>query len=152
MKRLIILFVLLLLLGGGGGGVAYWWFVLRGAEPEVAAAPPVLKFEYVELTPFVVPIIRERQVTQHLTVKVVLQVVAGTGVARTKALRPRLTDAFLSELHGLYDKRFVQDSADAVPILSKRLRQVGARVLGPGVIEDVLVQIKDQTDTPKAAS
>ena len=74
MKLAIIIVLALVLLGGGGG--AGWWFFLREPPPEEAAmaqAEPAKPLaanhqQVFNLDPFVLPILRNGQVTQHLTV------------------------------------------------------------------------------------
>ena len=76
MKRLPLLLVLMLLVAGGGGAV--WWFFLRepAAAPVAESVRPALP-EYVELEPLVLPLIQDGQVTHHVTLQVVIEVVAG---------------------------------------------------------------------------
>ena len=74
----------------------------------------------------------------HLTLKVVLEVPAGTVEDITLAER-QLTDAFFSELHSLLALRYVREQDDMPGFLGKRLLMVGERLMGRGVILKVLV-------------
>ncbi len=137
MKQLPLLLGLMLLVAGGGGAV--WWFFLR--EPEVApVAEPVRPAlpEYVELEPLILPLIQDGQVTHHVTLQVVIEVVAGEK-ERVLLVKRQLTDAYLSELYGLLALRFVRRQANALPLLRRRLLAVSERLLGPGVVGDVLI-------------
>jgi hypothetical protein len=58
----------------------------------------------------------------------------------------RLKDAYLTELHALYSHRSVQDRADVVPLLNKRLLAVSERVLGPDIVKRILVNILEKHD------
>jgi hypothetical protein len=137
MKRLLLLVLVVLLIAGGGG--AAWWFFLREPEeaPVAEPTPPALP-EFVELTPLVLPLIQKGQVTHHITLKVVLEVDAGEKERVLLAIR-QLTDAYLSELHGLFALRFVRRQDNALPLLRKRLLAVSEKLLGPGVVGDVLL-------------
>ncbi len=135
MRQLFIIIPILLLLGAGA---AAWWFILRAPEQpravEQAPPPP----EFVELTPMVLPLIQEGKVVQHLTLKVALEVPAGTVDDITLAER-QLTDAFFTELHGLLAMRYVREHEDMQGYLGKRLLIVGERLMGRGAILKVLV-------------
>ncbi len=137
MKRLPLLLVLMLMVAGGGG--AAWWFLLR--EPEVApvAEPvaPVLP-EYVEIDPLILPLIQDGQVTHHVTLKVIVEVAAGEK-ERVLLAKRQLTDAYLSELYGLLALRFVRRQPNALPLLRRRLLAVSERLLGPGIVGDILI-------------
>lgn len=135
MKRLFVIIPILLLLGSG----AAWWFILQAPnEPQVVEQPPPPPPEFVELTPMVLPLIQEGKVVQHLTLKVVLEVPAGTVDDITSAER-QLTDALFSELHGLLAMRYVREQQDMPGFLARRLLMVSERLMGRGVILKVLV-------------
>ena len=137
MKRLPLLLGLMLLVAGGGGAV--WWFFLRAPEVALVAepAPPALP-EFVEFDPLVLPLIQDGQVTHHITLQVVIEVVAGEK-ERVLLVKRQLTDAYLSELYGLLALRFVRRQANALPLLRRRLLAVSERLLGPGVVVGVLL-------------
>jgi len=136
MSRLFVIIPILLLLGAGA---AAWWFVIQAPkQPQVVEQPPPPPPEFVELTPMVLPLIQEGKVVQHLTLKVVLEVRAGTVDDITLAER-QLTDALFSELHSLLAMRYVREQDDMPGFLGKRLLIVGERLMGRGVILKVLV-------------
>lgn len=78
MKILVILLVVFLVLGGGGGAV--WWFLLRdvpeGEQTEVAEADAtalISMVRVIRLDPIILPVLREGQVTLHVTAVVVIE-------------------------------------------------------------------------------
>jgi hypothetical protein len=137
MRPLTLVFIMLVV--AAGGGAAAWWFLLREpeevavAQPEPAGAP-----EFVEFEPLVLPLIQEGQVTYHVTLSVVVETTA-SGKEQVLLAKRQLTDAYLSELYGLLARRFVRRQANAIPLLRRRLLVVSDRLLGPGVVSDVLL-------------
>ena len=143
MKLVIIIVLALAVLGGGGG--AGWWFFLREAPADEAAAeaeqPELANGQRVfELDPFLLPIIREGQVTQHLTIVMRLELSTPEDKDEFKKIVPRLRDALFSELHGIFAFRHVQEGGESLPIVRDRLIDAGDRVLGEGRIKALYVQ------------
>lgn len=137
MRPLTLVFIMLLV--AGGGGAAAWWFLLREpAEVTVAGPDPTGPPEFVEFEPLVLPLIQEGQVTHHITLHVVVETNAG-GKEQVLLAKRQLTDAYLSELYGLLARRFVRRQSNALPLLRRRLMVVSDRLLGPGVVSDVLL-------------
>ncbi len=129
-----------MLVVAAGGGAAAWWFILRAPE-EVAEAAPVPTGEppeFVQFEPLVLPLIHQGQVTHHVTMTVVVETTAA-GKEQVLLAKRQLTDAYLSELYGLLARRFVRRQANALPLLRRRLLVVSDRLLGPGVVTDVLL-------------
>ena len=131
--------VLIMLVVAACGGAAAWWFLLREPEDVAVTAPePTGVPEFVEFEPLVLPLIQEGQVTYHVTLKVVVETTA-SGKEQVLLAKRQLTDAYLSELYGLLARRFVRRQANAIPLLRRRLLVVSDRLLGPGVVSDVLL-------------
>ncbi len=145
MKRVAILVALVLILAGAGG--AGWWLFLREvpAEDSAAAADEPVAVDRdreitYELDPFVVPILREGRVTQHLTLVLRLEFAAPEPREHIKELMPRLRDSLLKELHGVLAFRHVNEHDEILPIVRERLAKAGNDVFGPGRVSAVLVQ------------
>lgn len=143
MKRLILLVVVVLLLAGGGG--AAWWFFLREAPAEADAAPETESKEsrrkrFVELEPMVLPIIREGQVTLHLTIVLAVQLTEPMPEVNVARLQRPLRDALFSELHAVYALRYVQEKGFDHPLVRERLMRASERILGAGEVTAVLVR------------
>ncbi len=152
MKKLAILLVLLLLLGGAGG--AGWWFFLREQpEDESARAEVTVSLikvlRYIKLDPIVLPIIREGRVMLHVTVVVAIELTTPMPLAELRVFSEPLRDSMLSELHGIYAIRYVQENGYDLPFVRRRLNQAAERVLGQGTVKAVLLKdiIKRSLDT-----
>ncbi len=143
MNKLAILLVLLLLLGGTGG--AGWWFFLR-EQPEADSAEAVAQESLVRATrvikldPIVLPVIREGQVTLHVTVVVVIELVKAVPLEQLRVFSHPLRDTMLSELHGMYASRYVQERGYNLPIVKERLSKAAERVLGAGSVKVIMLE------------
>lgn len=140
MRRAIMLFVVILLLGGGG--IAVWKVglpYLAEREAAAAAAAPAPERRFLALEPFMVPLIREGVVTQHLTLSIELEVRDDDGVLLIEARTPQLRDAFLTELYGLYALRYVQEHLGNLQFTKDRLIAAGNHVLGQEIVTDILI-------------
>jgi hypothetical protein len=145
MKKLVIVLVLFLALGGGG--VAGWWFFMReqpaGEQAGIAdeEATSLIDMSWViRLDPIVLPVIREDQVTFHITTVVVIEL---TEAWRGEALRTfaePLRDTLLSALYGIYSVRYVQERGYDIPVVRKRLSLAAEQVLGEGTVKTVRLQ------------
>ena len=147
MKRLVILIVIVLLLAGGGG--AAWWFLLREAPAEATAAAegePVpeakgaVRKRYIELEPMILPIIREGQVTLHLTIVLAVELVTPMPEAEVARMQRPLRDAIFSELHAVYALRHIQEKGFDHPLVRELLTRASERILGPGSVKGLLVR------------
>jgi flagellar basal body-associated protein FliL len=143
MKKLAIILVLLLLLGGAGG--AGWWFFLR-AQPEAGSAEAVEEESLIRATrairldPIILPVIREGQVTLHVTVVIVIELTKAVPLSELRVFSHPLRDSMLSELHGMYASRYVQERGYNLPVVKERLSKAAERVLGAGSVRGVLLK------------
>ncbi len=143
MKILVILLVVILVLGGGAG----WWFLMRdqpeGELSEIAAevATSLIDMSWViTLDPIILPVVREDQVTLHITTTVVIELQeAWKGEVLRKFTEP-LRDTLLSALYGVYSVRYVQERGYDIPIVRERLVLAVEQVLGEGTVKAVRLQ------------
>ncbi len=145
MKILVILLVVFLVLGGGGG--AGWWFLLReqpeGEQAEIAEAEAtslIAMSWVIRLDPIILPVIREDQVTLHITTVVVIELTEALEQAELRAFSEPLRDAMLSALYGIYSVRYVQERGYNIPVVRERLVRAAERVLGAGAVKTVRLQ------------
>jgi flagellar basal body-associated protein FliL len=149
MKRLVILLVIVLLFAGGAG--VAWWFLLREAPvDETAEADPEAAFEsedkdkarlrFIEFEPLVLPIIREGQVTLHLTVGLAVELVEPMPAIEIVKMQRPLRDALLSALHAIYALRYIQEQGFEHPLVRQHMMQASEDVLGPGSVKGILLR------------
>jgi flagellar basal body-associated protein FliL len=138
-KKILILGTVGLALLGGGGG-AYYMFGLKKepeqkVEPVVVKAPPI----FVQLEQMSVPILQGERVNAYYFVAVSLQV-ADEGKRTTVNERmPLIKDAFLRDVYTHSAMR--SDAPDSLDFdaLKQRFMNLSQQILGPGVVEDVLI-------------
>ena len=130
--------VLALVLLLAGGGAAAWWFLLRDAG-EAAGFGSAGVPDFVEIAPFTLPVMRAGRVEQLVKVIIVVEVRSdGSNRIIYKSLR-RLKDAYLSELYKLFSRRFVWESGNLEYFVRRRLMVVSEAVVGPGVVQNILI-------------
>lgn len=140
MKKLVLLLVVLLvLLGAIGGGAYYYFFSLPEEEntEEEEVVEPLPEFE--EIDSLSIPVIRNGKVKKFVLLKVAVELTDGDYRSRVQSYMPRLKDAYLRELHGYFATVPVDDPVN-VRAVTVRLMRASARVLGKGVVKDILVQ------------
>ena len=140
MKMLVIIALLLVILAGGG--VAFWQYGMPMLQ-EVGDSedPPMLEHTLtVRLNPMVIPMVREGQVTKHLTVNVQLQVAGLSAENQLRENLPKLRDAFLTELYSLMAMRYVQENRMQTEFIKGRLKLVADNLLGHDILHNIVIQ------------
>ena len=111
-----------------------------GTDASAAAAGPGDPI-YVDLSPMVLPVIDGDHIQQVLQFTVTLQVADEKAAEHIRAVKPRLTDAYIQDLYGALDRRRVMDGKILdIERLKDELRRVSAGVLGDKGFEEVLIQ------------
>jgi len=162
MKIVMMIFLALVLAGGGAAG---WYFYFQntaiasiGPESEAAKAAKAEKelqgkeamkeakeVKFVNLDPFILPIIDNYGVSQVVTLVVVLEANGDEAAANAKSLAPRLKDAYIQDMYGVLNRKAsLEGGVLKVDDLKARLNRVTAKVLGDDQINDVLLQVVQQ--------
>lgn len=144
MKRVVLVVVAVLALGGLAFA-AIQFFGGEDVEPVESAAPAPV---FVTLEPFIVPVIREGRVVKQVNLTITLELAAPHVQTELAAKMPYLRDAFLTRLHGLMGRHRRDGRAFAPEVVKRRLLAESERVLGPGVVRDVLVQSALEQESP----
>ncbi len=156
MKIAILALVAILVLGGGAGG-AYFYFNQKaeasiGAEGEHAAAKDVRKdtkkpehLAFVQMDPLILPIIDANGISQMVSLVIVLQVDDEKQKATVEGQMYRIKDAYIQDMYGSLNKNVaIKDGVLQVDVLKQKLSAANNRVLGDGVVSDVLLQVVQQ--------
>lgn len=143
-KKLVLVALLAVLLGGGGAAFKF----LQPADPDQVAAVPVPEPEivepeelyYINLDPLFIPF-QTSEGGRHKIV-VVLSLEVGRARQEDKLVRsvmPRLREAYV---RALTSRPFpgIEDGSIETVYLKNRIRAENIRVLGLGVVNDVLVR------------
>ncbi len=137
--------MLLVLVGvlGGGGFFAWTRFAATesrsGGTLSLSAATEGMHF--VEMKALTAPFIRDGVFAQYVVLVINLEVASEAAIETVRELKPRLRDAFVSELHALAAMRPPGQRLINLARVKARLLAGASRVLGPGVVRDILVQI-----------
>jgi hypothetical protein len=142
MKKIIIIVVALVMLGGGFSALKALKMGPFAEEGEVVEeeAPPAEPPRIIEFDPLYLPIFRGDKVAATIQIQFRLEVQVEENEARVIKLLPRLNDAFLRDLYVFVPNLLKKTDKIDPKVIMRRLHQVGARVIGKGVIAGVVVQ------------
>lgn len=148
--KILILLLVALLFGGGGFGAGWFLFANKGAHEEKAEAPPEPPPPagppvFVNIGPLTVPVLGAERIDQFVTLMVALEVADASVADRVREQAPRLTDAFLTGVYGaIASGKAMQSGMVDVPQVKAKLNEATAKVMGKGVVRDVLIQVVNQ--------
>ena len=142
MKKLVVILVAALVLGGGGYiGWMQYGAAGSGEDAGGGSVPMGGQALFVELDSLTAPFLRDGKFAHYVLLVVNLEVGSERDIARVREMLPRLQDAFVTELHALAATRSPDQRLINVGRVKARLIAGTHRVLGPGVVRDVLVQL-----------
>lgn len=137
--------MLLVLVGALGGGGFYTWTRFFGEKTDsggtLSLSAAMADSHFIEMDALTVPFIRDGVFAQYVVLVVNLEVASESDIEIVRAQKPRLRDAFVSELHALAAVRPPDQRLINLARVKARLLAGANRVLGPGVVRDVLVQL-----------
>jgi hypothetical protein len=96
--------------------------------------------EYFTLPPFDIPVIGASAVTRQITFLVTLQMMGVDNKEKVVSNRRQLQDIFFRDMYGVMAFRRPDDQSYNLDVIKTRLRRVGDQVVGPGVIDDIVVK------------
>ena len=140
MKMVIIIVAVLALLGAGG--YAAYTFLGAGEEPSAAAPEDGEKPAFIALDPFIVPVIRGNEIVRHVNLEITLELAPGVAEDDVNEMMTFLRDAFIKRLHGIIGRRHGRREDEGLDMarIKRGLLADSARVLGPDIVRDVLIQ------------
>lgn len=151
-RLIMIIVVLLIVLLLTVGGLIYFKVVpdftgmilpptktVASAASAVPAEPVVVDPELYDITPVTVPVIRDGQLTGSVYVAFRLEMVPG---------KQKVVDDHLQQLHDVYIRALYRELAAEfneretpnIPAIKAYLKELTEKVVGPGVIKDVIIQ------------
>ncbi len=169
MKKIIMIVGAVTILAGGGAGA---YFVLmkkpvEAAVPDAGAGEDHAKAEeskdhggghgeaggdekpaFVEMDPLVVPIMDNDGIAQVISMAITIEVENEGGAQKVRDLKPRIKDAMIQNMYGMLNQQAaLNNGVIKVDYVKKRLNDVTAKVMGEGVVKDVLLQMVQQNPT-----
>ncbi|CAK0744176.1 flagellar FliL protein [Azospirillaceae bacterium] len=155
MKVVVLLILGLLLLGGAGAGS--WVLYNRYFAPPVEEEehkeepPPKIAYVFARVPPVTFSVIGVTRTEQHITVVASIQVTDDDAAQKVKENAPVMTNAFITALYNAVGKGVIV-TGDKVNLMEMKRVLLDAcrrnptvlRVLGEGVVLDVLIQSINQ--------
>ena len=146
MKKLLIALGIVLLLAGSAAGTMYWQKIgpfetLAGLEEvEKEEESSIERPRFIQLDPLSVPLIKDNEVIGNIQLAVSLEAESSEDARLISRAKPRLSDAFLRDLYQHVPRYLRREPQIDIAVIKKRLKVVADRVLGEGVVKEVLVQ------------
>ena len=150
MKKLLIAFAAVLMLAGGSISVMKFMKLGPFASPEdiearaqaaaQAAAAKRATPLFIDLEPLVISIFDGDKLAANIHITLKIETHSDAHAAQIRSKLPRISDAFLRDLHGFIPRHLRNAERLDVGVLKERLTMVGERVMGKGVITGVLIQ------------
>ena len=98
-----------------------------------------------KLDPLLLPIIDEDGVQQVVSMVVAIEVAGISDADKIKAIRPRLTDAYLQDMYGILNRHAaLKGGIIQVQMIKDRLNQVTDKVVDGEIDTEVLIQVVQQ--------
>jgi flagellar basal body-associated protein FliL len=146
MKKVVILLVLLLVVAGGAVGALY--FLKLGPfedKTPVQKSQEEIELEReattttVSIKPFTIPMFQGERVAGSIQVQFELEVPIGKEEEITSKM-VRLEDAYLRDLYVFMPRLLRNAEKLDINKLKRRLMRITEKVVGPDLVEDVLIQ------------
>lgn len=140
MKKLLILVVVLVLLGGGAIGAMVVFGIGPFAKPGKieAAPPPPAKAMYIDMQALSIPVFITDQKPRQVFMTLRLET-SEANYKKVQAMEPRIRDILLTDLHNVLPNHLKDRRTTDLAQLKPRMLAGIGKVLGPGVVTDVLV-------------
>jgi len=143
-KKLFIALAAVLILAGGAVAAMKWLqvgpFAVAEGTTKEKPPEPVKESIFVDLDPLTLPLIQGDQIAGTIQIQVKLETIGTDNAIYLKRRLTKIKDAFVRDLHGFLPRMLKKEERINVVILKDRLKVIGQRLLGPGYIEDVLIQ------------
>ena len=150
MKKLMVILAALFILAGGAVAALKWLGIGPFAQKETAAkaAPkkPEVQTIFIDMDPIMVPLLQGNGVAATIQIQIKLETEGQENAIFLKRRMPKISDAFVRDLHAFMPRLLKDKERIDVFILKQRLQVIGDRLFGKGYIKDVLVQ--SVIDTP----
>jgi flagellar FliL protein len=107
----------------------------RAAEQKAPEGPV-----FVTLPAITIPVYEGERLARQASLVLALELEKGRVEADVAPLRPRLVDAYITDLTAIFEQRSFEDRLIEPQAIKPKLLETTERVLGPGLVKDVLIQ------------
>lgn len=118
-----------------------------GATPRASNDEPA---RFIDVEPLNIPVFHEDRVATTIQIQLKLEVIGTKNEALVKQMLPRLNDAFVRDMHGFIPRLLKKEERLNIFIIKKRIQIITERLVGPGLISNVLVQSVTDSARPSA--
>ncbi len=143
MKKFVIIFAVLVMLGGGTASMLKWLklgpFQELEPKPKKAEIAKVEDTITIDMDPLVTTLFQQNRVAALVQIELKLETAGPKKAERIKYLMPVLSDAFLRDMHSFIPRLLKAEEKIDTESIRQRLRMVGDKVAGKGVISDVVI-------------
>jgi len=151
MKPLFLIIFLVVALAGAGGG--YYHFIyekdkavdnVNGVEQTHKTAKKKKhkkKSKYYEMSPLFLPMLDANGVRQIVSMSITLMVPNDKAMEIVKYMEPRLKDAYIQNLYGIFNRKVAESGIIPIETLKDKLNSVSKEILGEEIVEEVLLQV-----------
>ena len=146
MKKIIVILAALFILVGGAVATLKWLGLGPFENSETAEteeAPdkdPGMQTIFVDMEPIMVQLLKGNAVAMTVEVQVKIETVGEDIAVFLSRQLPKISDAFVRDLYAFMPRMLKTEKRIDVLILKQRLQVVGERLMGKGLIKDILVQ------------
>ena len=139
-KKIVIIFAVLLMLTGGTISVLKWLKIAPFSDAveveEVAPIQPTLTIKMDKLS---IPIFAEERIAATIMIELKLEALGTENQEMIIKFLPRLTDAFFKDLYVFVPQIIRRKTKLTTSILAARMQKVADKVLGPNVLNKVVI-------------
>ena len=146
MKKIVVILAALFILVGGVVATLKWLGLGPFENSETAEteeAPdkdPGMQTIFVEMEPIMVQLLNGNAVAMTVEVQVKIETEGQDNAIFLTRQMPKISDAFVRDLYAFMPRMLKTKKRIDVLILKQRLQVVGERLMGKGLIKDILVQ------------
>lgn len=152
MKKLVIILGVLMMVVGGTvsvmktmefGPFAPAAVAEGGGQGEGRPAPRQPQDEpprFIDLEPLNIPVFHGDRVAATVQIQLKLEAIGEENEEEIIRLLPRISDAFLRDMHAFIPRLLKKEQRIKVRIIKKRLQIISERLVGPNLIHNILVQ------------
>lgn len=142
MRKIVIAFAIMMTLSGGTVSIMKWLKVGPFADEtdtEAAAAKPEPS-RFIDMDPLIVTVFPGNRSAVVYQIQIKLETLGDDNAIELQRRLPRVTDAFIRDLHAFAPRLLKEQGRLDVYILKQRLKLIADRTLQPGIVNDVLIQ------------
>lgn len=138
-KKIIIIFSIILMLSGATVSILKFLQIGPFAQSSEESTPEVIPVK-IAMSDLYISILAEDRVAATVMIKLSIEVIGKENEDKVSKLLPRVADSFLKDLYVFIPRVIRLQGKLSAEILNKRLMMIGAKVLGPDTINNIIIE------------